>query len=214
MICCDLGSSGFSRNSFITILECSTHSFQASFETLSYTRFPISPFHGIRSRPGISRPNFTHFTMRTGCAVVPAPEFPALFSSAIQLSSRPCCISRYCNRHRNSSLQGSVSVSGTGVNQEFQSGTLVFTDPMLLAAVLAQPTADIGIALFLHGTIMLCFRLAVLIQAERSRKAVWVKYRQATRFLMAATLAAWWARTLVLAGPHKSGYDVCKEMDD
>jgi len=55
--------------------------------------------------------------MRTGCAVVPAPEFPALFSSAIQLSSRPCCISRYCNRHRNSSLQGSVSVSGTGVNQ-------------------------------------------------------------------------------------------------
>jgi hypothetical protein len=111
-------------------------------------------------------------------------------------------------------LQGSVSVSDTGVNQEFQSGTLVFTDPMLLAAVLAQPTADIVIALFLPGTIMLCFRLAVLIQAERSRKAVWVKYRQATRFLMAATLAAWWARTLVLAGPHKSGYDVCKEMDD
>ena len=64
---------------------------------------------------------------------------------------------------------------------------------MLLAAVLAQPTADIVIALFLPGTIMLCFRLAVLIQAERSRKAVWVKYRQATRFLMAATLAAWWA---------------------
>ena len=79
------------------------------------------------------------------------------------------------------------------INQEFQSGTLVFTDPMLLAAVLAQPTADIVIALFLPGAIMLCFRLAVLLQPERSRKAVWVKYRQATRFLMAATLAAWWA---------------------
>ena len=63
---------------------------------------------------------------------------------------------------------------GYGVNQEFQSGTLVFTDPMLLAAVLAQPTADIVIALFLPGAIMLCFRLAVLLQPERSRKAVWV----------------------------------------
>src|ERR1700689_908750 len=105
MICCDLGSSGFSRNSFITILECSTPSFQASFETLSYTRWPISPFQGIRSRPGISPPDFTHFPKRPGRAVLPPPEFPALFSSAIQLSSRSCCISRYCNADRNSSLR-------------------------------------------------------------------------------------------------------------
>src|ERR1700679_1515706 len=131
MICCDLGSSGFSRNSFITILECSTHSFQASFETLSYTRWPISPFQGIRSRPGISRPNFTHFTMRTGCAVVPAPEFPALFSSAIQLSSLSCCISKYCNADRNSSLR-----------QEWASPHRL--DVVLPALTPGHPSADVA----------------------------------------------------------------------
>src|SRR2546430_8714737 len=52
MIFCELGSSGFSRYSFMTIFECSSQSFQASFETLSKTRLPISPRHGIRSRPG------------------------------------------------------------------------------------------------------------------------------------------------------------------
>jgi Zn-dependent protease with chaperone function len=64
---------------------------------------------------------------------------------------------------------------------------------MQLAAVLAQPMADIVIALFFPGAIMLCFRLSALLQPERSRKAVWVKHRQATRFLMAVSLAAWWA---------------------
>src|SRR6202171_698027 len=59
MIFCELGSRGLSRYSFITILECSSHNFHASFDTLSYTRFPISPLQGIRSRPGKSLPNFT-----------------------------------------------------------------------------------------------------------------------------------------------------------
>src|SRR5580704_14910969 len=51
-------------------------------------RLPISPFHGTRSRPGISRPNLTHFTMRTaaGCAEVAAPELLEFFSSAISVS--------------------------------------------------------------------------------------------------------------------------------
>jgi heat shock protein HtpX len=53
--------------------------------------------------------------------------------------------------------------------------------------------ADIVIALVLPGAIMLCFRFAALLQPERSRRAVWVKYRQTTRFLMAASVAAWWA---------------------
>src|SRR5438034_905926 len=35
MIFCELGSSGFSRYSFMTIFEYSSHSFQASFETFS-----------------------------------------------------------------------------------------------------------------------------------------------------------------------------------
>src|SRR5579863_9012172 len=48
-------------------------------------RLPISPFHGMRSSPGISRPNLTHLTMRTvwvaGCAAL--PEF---LSSAMKAS--------------------------------------------------------------------------------------------------------------------------------
>src|SRR5258708_39305604 len=64
MIFCELGSRGLRRYSFITILECSIQSFQASFETLSKTRLPSSPFQGGRSRPGMSRPNLTQCTMR------------------------------------------------------------------------------------------------------------------------------------------------------
>src|SRR5271165_7018579 len=64
MIFCELGSRGFRRYSFITILEYSSHSFQASLETFSYTRLPSSPFQGMRSNPGISLPNFTQCTMR------------------------------------------------------------------------------------------------------------------------------------------------------
>ena len=64
MIFCELGSSGFKRYSFITILEYSSQSFHASLETFSNTRFPISPFQGTRSSPGISFPNFTQCTMR------------------------------------------------------------------------------------------------------------------------------------------------------
>src|SRR6202795_4285814 len=64
MIFCELGSSGFKRYSFMIILECSSQSFQASFETLSYTRFPSSPCQGTRSRPGNYLPNLTQCTMR------------------------------------------------------------------------------------------------------------------------------------------------------
>src|ERR1700678_3635583 len=110
MICCAFGSRGFRRNSFITILECSTHNFHASLETLSYTFFPISPFQGIRSSPGISRPNLTHFTIRTlavaGCAVAPAPEFPELFSSAIKLSYRSVLHFKILQRYGKFQFQG------------------------------------------------------------------------------------------------------------
>src|SRR5713226_10464267 len=88
MIFCELGSRGFSRYSFITILECSSQSFQASFETLSYTRLPISPRHGMRSRPGNSLPNLTQCTMRVpgftsslGAGVGLQDSFAMLFSS-------------------------------------------------------------------------------------------------------------------------------------
>src|SRR5712692_1021400 len=64
MIFWDCGSSGFSRYSFISIFECSIHIFQASCDTLSYTRLPRSPFQGMRSRPGRSFPNFTQWTVR------------------------------------------------------------------------------------------------------------------------------------------------------
>src|SRR5712691_9136261 len=64
MIFWDCGSSGFSRYSFISIFECSIHIFQASWDTLSYTRLPRSPFQGIRSRPGRSFPNFAQWTTR------------------------------------------------------------------------------------------------------------------------------------------------------
>src|ERR1700676_1758260 len=64
MIFCEPGSRGLRRYSFITILECSIHNFQASFETLSKTRLPSSPFQGGRSRPGSSRPNLTQCTIR------------------------------------------------------------------------------------------------------------------------------------------------------
>src|SRR2546425_7158751 len=58
------GGRVLSRYSFMIILECSSHIFQASFETFSKTRLPTSPFQGGRSSPGISLPNLTHLTMR------------------------------------------------------------------------------------------------------------------------------------------------------
>src|SRR6266852_2292887 len=64
MIFWEFGSRGFSRYSFIIIFECSSQSFHASFETFSYTLLPNSPAHGMRSRPGISFPNFTQWTIR------------------------------------------------------------------------------------------------------------------------------------------------------
>src|SRR5260370_12059660 len=64
MIFWELGSSGFRRYSFMTILEYSSHSFHASFEMFSYTRLPNSPCHGMRSKPGNSFPNLTQCTMR------------------------------------------------------------------------------------------------------------------------------------------------------
>src|SRR5258708_8929455 len=64
IIFCELGSSGFSRYSFMIILECSIHDFHASFDTFSNTFLPSSPRHGTRSSPGNSLPNFTHFTIR------------------------------------------------------------------------------------------------------------------------------------------------------
>src|SRR5271167_1927819 len=97
MIFIEFGSSGFRRYSFITILECSIHNFQASFETFSYTRLPISPFHGTRSRPGISRSNFTQCTMRSpgfagaltagagvqdSSAIVDPPKYTKLYLTA------------------------------------------------------------------------------------------------------------------------------------
>src|SRR5580704_7857621 len=88
IIFCELGSSGFRRYSFITIFECSSHSFHASFETLSYTRLPRSPRHGTRSRPGKSLSNLTQCTMRVpgftgslGAAVGPQDSSAMLFSS-------------------------------------------------------------------------------------------------------------------------------------
>src|SRR6266849_8971992 len=88
MIFCELGSSGFSRYSFMIILECSSQSFHASFETFSKTRLPISPLQGMRSRPGNSLPNFTQCTMRVpgltgslGAGVGPQDSFAILFSS-------------------------------------------------------------------------------------------------------------------------------------
>src|ERR1700682_4621677 len=48
----------------MSIFECSIHIFQASWETLSNTRLPRSPFQGTRSRPGMSLSNFTQWTMR------------------------------------------------------------------------------------------------------------------------------------------------------
>src|SRR5271165_5303275 len=65
MIFMELGSSGLRRYSFMTILECSSHSFHASLDTFSYTRLPSSPFHGTRSSPGRSLPNFTQCTTRS-----------------------------------------------------------------------------------------------------------------------------------------------------
>src|SRR2546422_7815200 len=64
MIFCELGSSGFSRYSFMIILECSSQSFHASFETFSKTRLPISPLQGTRSRPGNSLPNLDRKSTR------------------------------------------------------------------------------------------------------------------------------------------------------
>src|SRR6266478_4434548 len=59
----------------MSILECSIHIFQASCETFSNTRLPRSPFQGTRSRPGMSLPNFTQWTMR-------APGFAGALGAA------------------------------------------------------------------------------------------------------------------------------------
>lgn len=64
---------------------------------------------------------------------------------------------------------------------------------MALLALLAQQLAEIVIAVLFPGAIVLCFRFSALLQPEDRRKSAWVKFRQATRFLMATSVATWWA---------------------
>src|SRR5467141_2566068 len=98
MIFCELGSSGFSRYSFITIFECSSHSFHASFETLSYTRLPISPLQGMRSRPGKSLSNLTQCTIRVpGLTGSLGTGAGSQDSFAILFTSQNRSFSPYCN---------------------------------------------------------------------------------------------------------------------
>src|SRR5260370_20239120 len=59
----------------MSILECQINIYQASCETLSYTRLPRSPFQGTRSRPGMSLSNFTQWTTR-------APGFAGTLGAA------------------------------------------------------------------------------------------------------------------------------------
>src|SRR5271169_2714068 len=88
MIFCDWESRGFRRYSFMTIFECSIQSVHPSFETFSKMRLPSSPFHGMRSSPGISRPNLMHFTIRplcpAGCGEGTAVLVSEHFSSAME----------------------------------------------------------------------------------------------------------------------------------
>src|SRR3954471_4285881 len=55
---------GIRRYSLRIIFIRSSHSFQASLETLSKMRWPRSPGHGTLSRPGSSFWNLTHITVR------------------------------------------------------------------------------------------------------------------------------------------------------
>src|SRR5580692_11701612 len=88
MIFCDCGSRGFSQYSFMIILECSIHSFQASLQTLSKMRCPTAPFQGMRSRPSISLPNLTHITLREpGRAGVASTGFGGLQESSAKTAS-------------------------------------------------------------------------------------------------------------------------------
>src|SRR5437016_6621754 len=116
MIFCELGSSGFSRYSFMTIFECSSQSFQASFETLSKTRLPISPRHGIRSRPGNSLSNFTQCTMRVPgftssldagvgpqvSLAMPSPHARSFYSPYCNFVEIPSCVPLFHVGPRNS----------------------------------------------------------------------------------------------------------------
>src|SRR6266853_4513415 len=74
----------------MSILECSIHIFQASCETLSYTRLPRSPFQGMRSRPGMSLSNFTQWTIRAPgfAGALEATGFTGPQSSAICILHR------------------------------------------------------------------------------------------------------------------------------
>src|SRR5258708_13040780 len=102
MIFWEFGSMGFRRYSFINILEYSTHSFHASFDTFSYTRLPISPRQGTRSSPGMSFPNFTQCTMRVpgvtgslGAGVGPHESSPILFPPEGPILPHPSLCSKF-----------------------------------------------------------------------------------------------------------------------
>src|SRR3954447_3723346 len=69
------------RYSFRIIFIRSSHSFQASLDTLSKMRWPSSPGQGTVSKPGSSFWNFTHITFRPlvlvdAAAVSGCPEGP------------------------------------------------------------------------------------------------------------------------------------------
>src|SRR5580704_216038 len=93
----------------MSIFECSIHIFQASCETFSYTRLPRSPFHGTRSRPGMSLPNFTQWTVR-------APGFAGALAAAG--FTGPQESSAICILHRE--LGKSVPIYLTAITKEFQ----------------------------------------------------------------------------------------------
>src|SRR5271170_694655 len=64
----------------------------------------------MRSRPGISRPNLTHFTMcgvrGAGCAVAAPPGFPEFFSSAMYVSLQSVLQLKILHRRRKFQLAG------------------------------------------------------------------------------------------------------------
>src|SRR6202035_5224182 len=99
---------GFRRYSFMIIFECSIQSVQASFETFSKMRLPSSPFHGMRSSPGISRPNLMHFTIRplcpAGCGEGTAVLVSEHFSSAME------CLLRELHAPQDTASTGEILV--------------------------------------------------------------------------------------------------------
>src|SRR5208282_4481173 len=105
----------------------------------------------MRSRPSISRPNLTHFTMcgacGAGCAEAAAPGFPEFFSSGMYVSLQSVLQFKILHRRRKFQLEGGQAAIPQSRQEVWETARIGHRcDPrQILAIVLACGKAGRGV---------------------------------------------------------------------